>query len=157
MKLFISIIAIAVLCGPLISFAKESVAGYPLEFDQKLEADTNGNGVNDRTSYYIGDRITWTVYDEDENGKPDVWLRYANGDTLDLELYDRDGDGEPETITEFDGQENAEVIYDADVPGGTSSSWLWWLIGVVVLIVAVVAIKNPNIRSHFENLKKRNR
>lgn len=146
-KLLISIIAAAALFAPLMGFAKEGVAGYLFEFDQKLEADTNGNGVNDRTSYYKGDRLMWTVYDQDENGEPDLWFRYANGDTLDLELFDRNGDGEPDTITEFDGQENAEVIYDADAPGGASSSWLWWLIGAAVLIAAAFALKNPTIRS----------
>ena len=112
-KIKFIIISAAVLCVlPLAGHAKEAIGGYALEYDQKYETDTDNNGKNDRTSYYQGDRLVWSAYDEDENGKADLWIRYRDGDTPDLELVDYNSDGDPDKISEFDYQGKREVIYD---------------------------------------------
>lgn len=129
-------------------FAKEMIGDYLLEYDQKIEADTDGNGKNDRTSYYQGERLVWSAYDEDENGEPELWLRYKNGDIVDLELYDPDGDGEPDKIAEFDYQGKREVIYDseAEFAGSSSLSFLVYIYIGVGLAIAVFFGKRYLVR-----------
>ena len=129
-------------------FAKEMIGDYLLEYDQKIEADTDGNGKNDRTSYYLGERLVWSSYDEDENGEPDFWLRYKNGDTVDLEIYDPDGDGEPEKIAEFDYQGKREVIYDseAEFAGNSPLSYVVYIYIGVGLAIAVFFVKRYLLR-----------
>lgn len=128
------LITVTVIALPFGAYAKEfGVGDYPIIFDQKLEADTSGNGVNDRTSYYQGDLLVWTAYDEDENGEWETWFRYKGGDSVDLELYDRDGNGTPDRIVEVDAQEKPEVIYDAAFEGGTFSSATTTVIVILVL------------------------
>ncbi|MEK7519804.1 MAG: hypothetical protein AAB581_00975 [Patescibacteria group bacterium] len=144
----IAIIAAAALSAPFAGFAKEGVAGYLFEYDQKLETDTNGNGVNDRTSYYQGDRLVWTAYDEDENGAADLWFRFKNGDTVDLELADRDGDGEPDLITEVSSAEKAEVIFDEQAAGGGASSW-WVYAAVAAVMLGVAVFYRKELLSRF--------
>lgn len=121
--LFKIIIILSAAVLPYAVSAKEMIGDYVLEYDLKTVADTNGDGTDDRTSYYKGDALIWSAYDENGDGKPDLWMRYKNGDTIDLELFDPDGDGEPDKITEFNAQEKAEVVYDngAEFAGGGSA------------------------------------
>lgn len=133
--------ACAAALSPFGVSAKETIGGYPLEYDQALPADTNGNGTPDRTSYYLGDRLVWSAYDEDEDGEADLWLRYRNGDMVDLELTDTNGDGEPEKIAEFDLGEKREVIYDSEADLASSGGSP--LLGTLVLLgLAAVAWQN---------------
>lgn len=126
---------------PLGVSAKETIGGYPLEYDQTLSADTDGNGTPDRTSYYLGNRLVWSAYDEDEDGAADLWLRYRNGDMVDLELTDQNGDGKPEKIAEFDTAEKREVIFDSEAaPASGGSSPL--LGALVILGLAAVLWQN---------------
>lgn len=128
------LLATVIIAAPFGAYSKDLTIGdYAMTFDQTFEADTDGNGTNDRTSYYQGDTLMWAAYDEDENGKADLWLRYKNGDSVDLELYDRDGDGEPDKIVEVDSQEKTEVIYDAAAKGASSPSSFAALIIALVL------------------------
>lgn len=116
-----TIIATAILFLPVFVFAKAGVlevGDYAIEYDSIIEADTNGNGKNDRASYYLNEQLVFTAYDENEDGSQDLWFRFKNGDAVDLELADSNGDGNPDVITEVDAQEKAEVIYDAETDGG---------------------------------------
>ena len=121
---------------PAVVFAKETIGDYVIEFDQKLESDTNDDGKNDLTSYYLGDRLVWSASDNDRDGKLDLWLRYRNGDAVDLELYDTDSDGNPDKIAEFDYQGKREVVYDSSAKFPSESSftssiiWLLALAGI---------------------------
>lgn len=115
------VIGSVIACLPFFTSAKQSVVevgDYATEYDQTFEADTNGNGKNDRTSYYMNGQLVFTAYDENEDGRQDLWFRFKNGDTADLELADADADGDPDMITEVDAEEKAEVIYNADAEGG---------------------------------------
>ena len=126
-------IIMATLWLSAVANGKISVGGYPIEYDSTLESDTNGNGKNDRTSYYLNGVLTFTAYDENEDGKPDLWLRFKNGDTIDLELADKNGDGEPDLITEITPQEKAEVIYDSGARGESTS------VISTLLVLAIIA------------------
>ena len=64
------------------------------------------NDIENATSYYDGESLVMTAYDQDENGKADVWVLYREDLTVERELYDTDGDGEVDIISEFDKEEN---------------------------------------------------
>lgn len=135
------VIALAIACMPALAFAQSAaqtltVGDYAIEYDQKLEADTNNNGKNDRTSYYRNEQLVFTAYDENEDGKQDLWFRFKNGDAVDLELADTDGNGKPDIITEVDAQEKAEVIYNAKAGGGSSFKTFFFIVIAIVLVVA---------------------
>lgn len=133
-----TIVGLALLCAPIFTFAKEGVleiGEYTIEYDQTHEADTNDNGKNDRTSYYFKEQLVFTAYDENEDGKQDLWFRFTNGDTVDLELADTDGDGDPNTIAEVNAQEKADVIYDTEASGGIMFG-LVFFIGMGILGLA---------------------
>ncbi|MEK7493646.1 MAG: hypothetical protein AAB630_00665 [Patescibacteria group bacterium] len=136
------IVAVAIACLPAFVFAQSAVqtlkvGDYTIEYDKTLEADTNSNGKNDRTSYYLKDQLVFTAYDENEDGKQDLWFRFKNGDAVDLELADKNADGKPDMITEVDAQEKAEVIYDADADGGSSFKTFFF---IAIAIVATAAV-----------------
>lgn len=135
------IVAVAIACLPVFVFAQSTpqtlkVGDYTIEYDQKLEGDTNNNGKNDRASYYRNEKLVFTAYDENEDGKQDLWFRFKNGETVDLELADTDGNGKPDIITEVDVQERAEVIYDAKAVGGFSFKTFFFIVIAIVLVVA---------------------
>lgn len=133
---FLAFIAAVTLLSPLSAGAKGlEIGSYSIEYDEAVEADTNGNGTNDRVSYYQNGVLQWAAYDEDEDGEPDLWFRYKGGDVVDLELRDRDGDGEPDRIAEIDYQEKADVVYDSEIAKELPSegSFSPWLIGALIL------------------------
>lgn len=136
-KINITILLAVIAFLPLAGYAKEMIGDYVLEYDEKIEADTNNDGKNDRTTYYLGNRLVWSAYDEDGNGKPDLWLRYKNGDTVDLELHDPDGNGEPDKIAEFDYQGKREVIYDSEEEFAKNSYFGMY---TVLMLIAIIGI-----------------
>jgi len=153
------VIALAVACMPVFVLAQSGaqtlkVRDYTTEYDQKLEADTNNNGKNDRTSYYFKDQLVFTAYDENEDGKQDLWFRFKNGETVDLELADKDGNGKPDVITEVDVQEKAEVIYDAKAGGG-SSSGTFFFIAIIIEFAVVAYFKREFLARQLSAFKSR--
>jgi len=133
-----TIVTIAILFLPVLAFAKEGVleiGDYTIEYDQAFEADTNNNGTNDRVSYYLKEQLVFTAYDENEDGKQDLWFRFTNGDAVDLELSDKNADGKPDTITEVNAQEKAEVIYDTQAGGGIMFGLVFFIgMGILALV-----------------------
>ena len=133
-----TIIGIALLFLPVFVFAKEGmleVGDYTIEYDQALETDTNNNGTNDRVSYYLKEQLVFTAYDENEDGKQDLWFRFTNGDTVDLELADKNADGKPDIVTEVSAQEKAEVIYDTKAGGGILFGLVFFIgMGMLALV-----------------------
>ena len=118
------------------------IGDYVIEYDQKIQADTDADGKDDRQSYYLKDQLVFVAYDENGDGKPNLWFRYTNGDTVDLELADKNTDGKPDTITEIDSNGKAEVIFDTGGShGGSSLSSLYVLI-VIPLLGAAAYVRN---------------
>ena len=130
------IILLLLLALPWGVFAKEAIGNYVLEFDEKIQADADGNGKNDRMSYYKSGILAWSVFDNNENGEPDLWLRYKNGDTVDLEISDADENGKPDTIAEFDYQGKRELIYDANVEFTGDSFGVTYALAAAAVVAA---------------------
>lgn len=110
------------------------VGEYSVEYDEARPADTNENGTNDRTSYYKAGVLVFTAYDENEDGKDDLWFRYRADGAVDLELADSGTDGRPDMITEVDASEKAEMIYNS---GARNRSPIIWI--VIAIIVGGVS------------------
>lgn len=139
LNLQLKIVLFLFLALPLTVLAKETIGDYILEFDEKIETDTDGNGQNDRTSYYKSNVLVWSAFDDDENGEPDLWLRYKNGDTVDLEISDPDGDGNPDKMAEFDYQGKRELIYDSDAKFADNSSSVMTYVLIIGILTAAGA------------------
>ena len=123
-KFLLSIFLLLVLFPAVHASAKLAVGDYTFEFDEKFEADTDGDGKTDRISYYQGGTLVLAAYDQNKDGKSDLWLRYKNGDTVDLELEDTNGDGSPDYIAEVAPNEKAEVIFNSNIAGGSAGGVL---------------------------------
>ena len=85
-------------------FAQEEVQAikfgdYEVEYDRKVEVS------NDQVAYYRNDKLVLSVFDVDNNSKPDLWLRYNEEEYLNLEASDSNGDGEADTFIELDREE----------------------------------------------------
>ena len=75
--------------------------------DYSVEYDLSEKIDNYHTIYKKEGQIVLSVFDADENGKPDLWLRYGKDLVLNLEASDSDGDGEADTFVTLDADENA--------------------------------------------------
>lgn len=105
-----AVFAIGLLLAPTALAETVSVGSYDVEYDQSYEADTDGDGYLDKTSYYKGENLVFTAFDSDADGKKDLWFRYDEEAYLDLELSDADGDSRPDETYEFDREENATAV-----------------------------------------------
>ena len=144
LTLFVTAFALA--ASPVYALTTENIGDYTIEYDRKVESDTDGDGKNDRTSYYGGDTLLWSAYDESKDGTPDLWMRFRGGDTVDLELFDRDGNSEPDKIAEYDQGARREVVFDDRVstPGSSSNAILFLVFGVIIALGYVIK-KYPDL------------
>lgn len=88
----------------------------PLVYAQESQTITVGsesisytetyNDLPNTTSYYNGDELILTEYDEDQNGAPDVWVLYKPNFLVEQEMRDSDGDGKPDIYYDLDQNEN---------------------------------------------------
>ncbi|MCK5061077.1 hypothetical protein KAR28_00840 [Candidatus Parcubacteria bacterium] len=72
---------------------------YTVEYNNREEISQS------HTAYKKGGRIVLSVFDIDENGKDDLWLRYNENFILDLEASDTTGDGQADTFVSLDVEE----------------------------------------------------
>ena len=77
---------------------------YSVEYDSSQEIDSS------HTVYKKGEQIVLSVFDTDENGKDDLWLRYNENFVLDLEASDTSGDGQADTFVSLDLEEQATIL-----------------------------------------------
>lgn len=132
----------ACLLAPIVYAETLEVGGIAITYDQSFETDFDGNGTSDRTSYYAGDTLVFTAFDLDENGKPELWLRYKGGDTVDLELADTTGDGEPDSEVTVFPNEKVEVVYDESGEASDDAAWKNWLfVGLLATLIAIMLKK----------------
>lgn len=89
------------------------VGPYDVVFDEAVQADPDEDGFEERTSYYLNGTLVATVYDNDGDGKPDLWFRYDDELYLDLEVVDENGDGEPDVVHHINRE---EVVSQIDRP-----------------------------------------
>jgi len=92
---------------------------YRIVYDEVFEDDTDGDGINDRTSYYKQGTLVLTAWDTDRDGKDDLWFRFDSEEYLDLEVSDLNGDGRPD---EFVHINRNEIITKVEKVKGPRSS-----------------------------------
>lgn len=130
MKKLILLFIIAIMA---FSVAAESVrvGGYKVKYDQVIEGDSDYDGINDRTSYYLEDVLVFSAYDTDGDGKQDMWFTYANGTDMNVAMRDTTGDGKPENVLTYD--EKGKILDEEErlnLPWG-----LLFLGGVVIAAI----------------------
>ncbi len=82
-----------------------TVGGETIRFDRLLSEDTDGDGRNDRISCYDGESLVLTIYDTDNDDKPDLWLTFDRRWRAKAEMRDTNRDGEPDQVRVFDGDD----------------------------------------------------
>lgn len=141
------LLAFIFLLLPVFALAQNSalqelkIGNIKVSYDEVVEADTDENGVNDRSSFYRENKLVFTAYDRDEDGENDLWLQYDDELYLTKALTDRGADGTPDEALHFDRDGN---VTKTEKLGG--SNWLWWLIVAAIAIAAFIAWKLGFIR-----------
>ncbi len=112
---------------------------YSIEYDLSEEISQN------HTVYKKNGEIVLSIFDTDENGQDDLWLRYNEDLVLDLEASDSDGDGEPDTFVSLDSEENVTnlkapefVLEEVVLPQNPNPEQKVQPVGVTALEVFVV-------------------
>lgn len=115
---------------------KARIGGYTVEYDQAVEGDSDYDGVDDRTSYYLDDVLVFSAYDTDGDGEKDMWFTYTNGTYKEAAMRDADGNGRPDDILTYD--EEGVVVsekHKSSIPGGWGT-----IVGALVLAGLIVAL-----------------
>jgi hypothetical protein len=82
-----------------------------VQFGQYLvEYDASEEVSQYHTAYIKDKQIVLSVFDTDENGSNDLWLRYNQDLVLNLEASDSNNDGEPDTFVSLDSEENVTDV-----------------------------------------------
>ncbi len=139
------------------------VGGYKIQYDQVLKGDSDFDGINDRTSYYLDDELVFAAFDTDGDGKADMWFRYPDGMHKDLAMRDTNGNGRPENILEYDeaGDITSEVEKGFRMPDLSGllnvKGALYGVIILAVLIFAVTRLrkKSKPAKKKSKKLKKK--
>lgn len=103
------------------------VGGYKITYDEIIEGDSDFDGVNDRTSYYLEDILVFSAYDTNGDGEQDMWFTYVNGTDNEVAMRDTTGDGKPENIVTFADGEIVSEVEKTNLPG------LWMILGFLVI------------------------
>jgi len=91
--------------------SEEIVLGnYSITYDETFEDETDGDEVNDRTSYYKEGALVLSAWDTNNDGKQDLWFCFDEEEYLYLEVYDLDGDGMPDEIIHIDRNEEVTKV-----------------------------------------------
>lgn len=126
---------------PVFAFAEiqeMKVGDVGVSYDEIVEADTNGNGMNDRSSFYKNGALVFTAYDRDEDGKPDLWFQYDDELFLTQSLEDVDSDGTPDEVLGYSREEEITRVKNRN---DKSSSLYLLVIGVVIAGFIIVIFR----------------
>lgn len=125
-----------------------TIAEHTVNYDEMIKVDTDDDGFEDRSSYYLKDELVFTTYDRNKDGKPDLWFRFAPDLYLDLEVADNNFDGKPDVETSFDKEEEIIASKDLTPPKQQTEKdnnlFLYAGVGIVILIVIIFLVKKKN-------------
>ena len=128
-KKIIILIIMLMIAVPLVSADKIRVGGEKVIYDEVIEGDSDFDGINDRTSYYLEDVLVFSAYDTNSDGEPDMWFTYVNETYPEIAMRDTTGDGKPENVISYN--EKGEIINEE-----VRENRPW---GLIILIAIVVA------------------
>lgn len=117
----------------IVSADKIKIGGHKIIYDQIIYGDSNYDGINDRTSYYLNDELVFTAYDTNEDGFPDMWFTYTNGTYVDTAMRDQTGDNKPENIVTYN--QDGKVINEKKV-----LNLPWNIIIPIILVILSILI-----------------
>lgn len=85
-----------------------------IRYTEAAEKDTNADGKMDRVSYYDGDQLLATAYDDDDDGEHDMWVTFDADLRVDQEVVDRDHDGSADVMRSLDAA--GKVVAEGQAP-----------------------------------------
>lgn len=97
--------------------AHVTIGAEPLAYQEAFAKDRDGDGVADRVSYYDGERLVASAFDDDGDGRFDLWIAYDAELHVTREAVDRDHDGVADVVRMLttDGHVAGEVMLAAPV------------------------------------------
>ncbi len=123
------------LVAPTASFAEEvktvEVSGFVYDYDEMISGDTNGDGANDRDSYYKEGKLVLSAYDENGDGKDDLWFEWKD-DKVVLEMRASSW-GDPDEFVVIDEGEKALAIEIPESGGSLGGGWMWVALLLIVI------------------------
>lgn len=91
---------------PVYSQAKEpgffNLGKYQIAYDEFFKDDTDEDGIIDKTSYFKEGNLILTVWDNNQDGTPDLWFQYDDEEYLIVQASDLNADGRPDKFLHFD-------------------------------------------------------
>ena len=102
MKKITLTLILLLLCVSIASAETIKIGGEKVVYDEIIEGDSDFDGVDDRTSYYLNDELIFSAYDTDGDGEADMWFKYTGDSVLETAMRDTTGDGQPENLVSFD-------------------------------------------------------
>jgi len=110
------------------------VGGQRVVYDEVIRGDSDYDGVDDRTSYYLEDVLVFSAYDTDGDGEQDMWFTYVEGTYPKTAMRDTTGDGRPENIVTLD--KTGAIVKEADGRSGRTTV----IIVATLLVLVLVAL-----------------
>jgi len=113
-KIFLFFIIVIVLSfflpfSPTYSQVKEpgfiTLGKYQIVYDEFFKDDTDEDGIIDKISYFKEGNLVLTVWDNNQDGKPDSWFHYDEEEYLILQTEDLNADGQPDEFLHFNREE----------------------------------------------------
>ena len=126
------------------------IGNYNVAFDEAFVSDPDGDGFNERTSYYLGGALVLTVYDNNKDGQSDLWFRYDGDLSLNLEVYDNNLDGAPDEFLTMDESEqvvNVEKTKEETLAAPSSSRNVYLVVVLLVVVALLLGMKLLKKRS----------
>lgn len=128
MKKIIILLMLLLLSVTFASAETIKIGGEKVTYDQIMQGDSDFDGINDRTSYYLENILVFSAYDTNGDGKQDMWFTYVEGTYPETAMRDTTGDGRPENIITLDKE--GEIITEKE---RGKNQWIYIVIGVIVI------------------------
>lgn len=81
------------------------VGSHHIYYDLSTQDDTDKDGIIDKASYFKNNNIVLTIWDEDQDGLPEIWFVYDEEEYLITEAEDINRDGIPDVFSYFNREE----------------------------------------------------
>ncbi len=86
-------------------------------YDIYYDDDTTQDGYGDRRSYYLADELVFASWDEDLDGRHDLFMEISEGLYVEAEYADLDRDGAIDEIVTFDREGEVTNVEEPEIQG----------------------------------------
>ena len=81
------------------------VGDFEIRFDRLFQSDTDDDGIIDKVSYFHDNNLVLTIWDNNQDGLPNLCFVYDEEEYLILQAEDLNSDGKPDEFSNFNREE----------------------------------------------------